>query len=69
MEKKYGMESAKVIANPISTTTKLTKDEESKEMDEKLYRDMIGSFLYLSANRLDIMFSVCLCVRFQLCPR
>ena len=34
-------------------------------MDEKTYRGMIGSLLYLTASRLDIMFSVCLCARFQ----
>ena len=34
-------------------------------MDETKYRAMIGSLLYLTASRHDIMFSVCLCSRFQ----
>ncbi|XP_050238426.1 secreted RxLR effector protein 161-like [Mercurialis annua] len=34
-----------------------------------MYRDMIGSLLYLTASRPDIMFSVCLCARFQACPK
>ncbi|GAV77722.1 hypothetical protein CFOL_v3_21193 [Cephalotus follicularis] len=53
----------------MSTTTKLDKDENGKEVDQKLYRSMIGSLLYLTASRPDIMFSVCLCARFQSSPK
>ena len=53
----------------MSTTTKLDKDEKGKEVDIKIYRGMIRSLLYLTASRLDIMFSVCLCARFQLCHK
>ena len=53
----------------MSTTIKLNKDEKGKEVDIKTYRDMIGSLLYLIASRPDIMFSVCLCARFQSCPK
>ena len=56
MLKKYGMEGAKSAATPMSTTTKLTKDEKGKEVDEKLFRGMIGSLLYLTASRPHIMF-------------
>ena len=59
----------KPVTTPMSTTTKLTKDEENKEVNEKLYRDIIGSLLYLTASRPYIMFSVFLCVCFQLCPK
>ena len=38
-------------------------------MDGKLYRGMIRSLLYLPTSRPDIIFSICLCTRFQLCPR
>ncbi|PKA48634.1 putative mitochondrial protein [Apostasia shenzhenica] len=38
-------------------------------VDEKLYRGMIGSLLYLTASRPDIVFSVCMCVRFQSNPK
>ena len=41
----------------------------SKSVDIKKYRGMIGSLLYLSASRPDIMFSVCMCARFQLNPK
>ena len=53
----------------MSTSTKLDKDSNSKNVDEKLYRGMIGSLLYLTASRPDIMFSVCLCTRFQISPK
>ena len=69
MLKKYGMEGIKPATTPMSTTTKLTKDEKGKEVDEKIYRRMIGSLLYLTASRPDIMFSVCLCARFQSCQK
>jgi len=39
------------------------------KLDQKLYRGMIGSLLYLTASRPDILFSVCLCARFQSDPR
>ena len=47
----------------MATTTKLDKDEEGKNVDIKIYRSMIGSLLYLTASRPDIMLSVCVCVR------
>ena len=53
----------------MATTTKLDKDEQGIKIDIKLYRSMIGGLLYLMASRLDIMFSVCLCARFQFCPK
>ena len=53
----------------MSPFTKLDKDENGKKVDEKLYRGMIGSLLYLTASRPNIMFSVCLCARFQSNPR
>ena len=52
----------------MATTTKLDKDDQGINVDIKLYRNMIGSLLYLTASRSDIMFSVCLCARFQSCP-
>ena len=61
MLKKYGMEGAKPAVTPMSTTTKLTKDEKGKEVDENIFRGMIRSLLYLTASRPNIMFSVCLC--------
>ena len=66
--KKYGLEGCKKISTPMATSTKLDADEEGKAVDQKTYRGMIGSLLYLTASRLDIQFSVCLCTRFQANP-
>nr|KYP40644.1 Retrovirus-related Pol polyprotein from transposon TNT 1-94 [Cajanus cajan] len=67
--KRFGMENAKSMATPMSTTCYLDKDEVGKSIDVKKYRGMIGSLLYLSASRPDIMFSVCLCARYQSNPK
>ena len=67
--KKYGMNDAKAIGTPMATATKLDKDEQGKPVNETKYRGMIGSLLYLTASRPDIMFAVCLCARFQACPK
>ena len=62
--KRFGMNGAKASKTPMSTTIKLDKDENGKSIDEKKYRGMIGSLLYLTASRPDIMFAVCMCARF-----
>ena len=49
----------------MSTSTKLDKDDQGINVDQKLYKSIIGSLLYLPASRPDIMFSVCICARFQ----
>jgi len=67
--KKFRLEGAKLSKTPIAITTKLDKDEQGINVDIKLYRSMIDSLLYLTTSRLDIMFSVCLCARFQSCSK
>ena len=52
----------------MSTMMALDADEEGEAMDQKEYRSMIGSLLYLTATRPDIQFVVCLCARFQASP-
>nr|GEU97715.1 retrovirus-related Pol polyprotein from transposon TNT 1-94 [Tanacetum cinerariifolium] len=69
MLKKFGLEDSKPMKTPKSSNTKLTKDKECKSLDSTKYRGMIGSLLYLTTSRLDIMFSVCLCARFQEAPK
>jgi hypothetical protein len=66
--RKFKMDS-KVMATPMSTTTALDADEEGEHVDRKEYQSMIGSLLYLTATRLDIQFSVCMCANFQASPR
>ncbi|GJU60175.1 putative ribonuclease H-like domain-containing protein [Tanacetum coccineum] len=47
----------------------LVKDEKDNDVDVHLYRSMIGSLMYLTASRPDIMFAVCACSRFQVTPK
>jgi hypothetical protein len=67
--RKFKMEDSKAMTTSMSMTTALDADEEGEHMDQKEYRSMIGSLLYLTATRPDIQFSVCLCARFQASPR
>ncbi|GJR62109.1 retrovirus-related pol polyprotein from transposon TNT 1-94 [Tanacetum coccineum] len=69
MLEKFGLEKSKPMKTPMSSDTKLMKDEECESVDSTKYRGMIGSLLYLTASRPDIMFSVCLCARFQEAPK
>nr|GFD06752.1 putative mitochondrial protein [Tanacetum cinerariifolium] len=45
------------------------KDETGKDVELHLYRSMIGSLMYLTASRPDIMFVVCACARHQVTPK
>ncbi|GJZ35125.1 hypothetical protein Tco_0580942 [Tanacetum coccineum] len=63
------LEDSKPMKTPMSTETKLTKDEEGRSADNTKYRGMICSLLYLTASRPDIMLSVCLYARFQEDPK
>ena len=56
--KRFGLEDAKLSKTPMSPTTKLDKDEQGINVDIKIYRNMMGSLLYLTASRLDIIFSM-----------
>jgi hypothetical protein len=63
------MDDCKPIKTPMPTNGHLDLDEGGKSVDQKLYHSMIGSLLYLTASRPDIMFSVCMCARFQANPK
>ncbi|GJV40206.1 putative ribonuclease H-like domain-containing protein [Tanacetum coccineum] len=63
--KKFDFISVKTASTPIETQKPLVKDEEASDVDVHLYRSMIGSLMYLTASRPDIMFAVCACSRFQ----
>jgi hypothetical protein len=67
--RKFKMEDSKAMATLMCTTTTLDADEEGEHVDQKEYRSMVGSLIYLTATRPDIHFSVCLCARFQASPR
>ncbi|GKC20069.1 hypothetical protein Tco_1022219 [Tanacetum coccineum] len=59
----------KTTSTPIETNKALLKAEEAKDVDVHLYKSMIGSLMYLTASRPDIMFIVCACARFQVTPK
>ncbi|GJU15308.1 putative ribonuclease H-like domain-containing protein [Tanacetum coccineum] len=67
--KKFDFASVKIASTLIETQKPLTKDEEAVDVDVHLYRSMIGSLMYLTASRPDIMFAVCACSRFQVTPK
>jgi hypothetical protein len=64
MLKKFVMANAKPIKTPMAVNGHLDLNEDGKPVDQKVYRSMIGSLLYLCASRPDIMLSVCMCARF-----
>ncbi|XP_059076415.1 uncharacterized protein LOC131067604 [Cryptomeria japonica] len=57
------------VGTPMETGCKLMKIDESPLVDQREYRSMIGSLLYLTACRPDIMYSVCQVARYQAAPR
>ena len=59
----------KAISTPLGTNGNLDSDASDNMVDQKLYRSMIGSLLYVTASRPDVMFSVFMCARFQSSPR
>jgi hypothetical protein len=67
--KKFGIKNAKPIKTPMGTNGHLDLDTRGKYVDQKVYRSMIGSLLYLCASRPDIMLYVCMCARFQANPK
>jgi hypothetical protein len=63
------MKDAKGISTPIGINGSLNSDASGNMVDQTMYQSTIGSLLYVTASRLDVMFSVCMCARFQASPR
>nr|GEU86041.1 uncharacterized mitochondrial protein AtMg00810-like [Tanacetum cinerariifolium] len=53
----------------MKTQKPLLKDEDGEEVDVHIYRSMIGSLMYLTSSRPDIMFAVCACTRYKVNPK
>ncbi|GKF42640.1 hypothetical protein Tco_0125982, partial [Tanacetum coccineum] len=64
--KKFDFINVKTASTPIETQKPLVKDEEASDVDVHLYRSTIGSLMYLTASRPDIMFAVYACSRVSL---
>ncbi|GJS62993.1 putative ribonuclease H-like domain-containing protein [Tanacetum coccineum] len=67
--KKFSFTDVKTASTPMETQKPLLKDADGEDVDEHLYRSMIGSLMYLTSLRPDIMFAVCACARFQVNPK
>ncbi|GJX38834.1 putative ribonuclease H-like domain-containing protein [Tanacetum coccineum] len=67
--KKFGFTDVKTTSTPMETQKLLLKDEDGEEVDVHLYRSMIGSLMYLTSSKPDIMFAVCACARYQVNPK
>ena len=67
--KKFNMQESKGMKTPLPTSGHLDLAKDGKQVDQKFYRSMIGSLLYLSASHPDIMLSVCMCARHQAAPK
>ncbi|GJT22613.1 uncharacterized mitochondrial protein-like protein [Tanacetum coccineum] len=63
--KKFGFIEVKTTSTPMETQKPLLKDKDGEEVDVYMYRSMIGSLMYLTSSRPDIMFAVCAYVRYQ----
>ncbi|GJR03932.1 reverse transcriptase domain-containing protein [Tanacetum coccineum] len=59
--KKFGFLNVKTVSTPMDTSKPLLKDAKAEDVDVYLYRLMIGSLMYLTSSRPDIMFAVCAC--------
>ncbi len=69
MLRRFQIEERKPVSTPMITCCKLSKDDESPEVDPKIYISMIASLLYVTTSRWDVMHAVGLVGRFQAAPR
>nr|GEU59358.1 putative reverse transcriptase domain-containing protein [Tanacetum cinerariifolium] len=67
--KKFGFTEVKTVSTPMETQKPLLKDKDGEEVDVHMYRSMIGSLMYLTSSRPDIVFVVYACVRYQVNPK
>nr|GEY92231.1 hypothetical protein [Tanacetum cinerariifolium] len=67
--RKFGLTDGKSASTPIDTEKPLLKDPDKKDVDVHTCRSIIGSLMYLTSSRPDIMFAVCACTCFQVTPK
>nr|GEU86960.1 hypothetical protein [Tanacetum cinerariifolium] len=67
--KKFGYSDVRSYNTPMDKENPWGKDGTGKDVDLHLYRSMIGSLMYLTASRPDIMFAICACARHQVTPK
>nr|GEY26294.1 putative ribonuclease H-like domain-containing protein [Tanacetum cinerariifolium] len=67
--RKFRLSEGKSASTLIDADKPLLKDSDGEDVDVHTYRSMIGSLMYLTSSRPDIMFTVCACARFQVTPK
>nr|GEV56554.1 hypothetical protein [Tanacetum cinerariifolium] len=67
--KKFDFTTVKTASTLMEPNKALIKDAEAEDVDVHLYISIIGSLMYLTASRPDIMFAICACARFQVTPK
>ncbi|GKD21325.1 uncharacterized mitochondrial protein-like protein, partial [Tanacetum coccineum] len=67
--KKFNYSNVKSTSTLVDLEKPLVKDGDTHDVNVHLYRSMIGSLMYLTTSRPDIMFVVCACARFQVTPK
>ncbi|GKB18238.1 hypothetical protein Tco_0852161 [Tanacetum coccineum] len=63
--KKFNYTDVKSASTLVDLEKPLVKDGDANDVDVHLYRSIIGSLMYLTTSRPDIMFAVCACARFK----
>nr|GEU92269.1 retrovirus-related Pol polyprotein from transposon TNT 1-94 [Tanacetum cinerariifolium] len=66
--KKFGMDSCDSVDTPMVDRLKLDEDLSGIPVDQTCFRSMVGSLMYLTASRPDLVFVVCMCARYQAKP-
>nr|GEX17495.1 uncharacterized mitochondrial protein AtMg00810-like [Tanacetum cinerariifolium] len=66
--KKYSVESFDPVDTQMVKKSKLDADPQGKEVDPTRYHEMNGSLMYLTSSRPDLVFTICMCVRYQAKP-
>nr|GEY43078.1 uncharacterized mitochondrial protein AtMg00810-like [Tanacetum cinerariifolium] len=66
--KRFGMENCDTVPTNMVEQAKLKLDLVGKPVDHTDYRSMIGSLMYVTSSRPDIMFATCMCARYQANP-
>jgi len=69
MLKRFQMKDSKLVSTPMVTGCKLSIDDLSKDADQRMYRSMIGSLLYVTASRPNVMHAVGQVAQFQATPK
>lgn len=66
---RFEMENSNSVLNPIVPGTKLSKDDDGTNVDATLFKQLVGSLMYLTTTRPDLMYGVSLISRFMACPK